>query len=110
MTTENSTTIDPNLRKAAVLLRSLDAETAAMMLGQLSAEEAAALRGAMRVLGSLGSEEQAEVLAELGRGRTGSALAAKTSTAAGDVELSLSGAFDKASAEGLGSHIATAAR
>jgi flagellar motor switch protein FliG len=40
-----------NLRKAAVLLRGLDADTAAMLLGQLSAEEAAALREAMRGLG-----------------------------------------------------------
>ncbi len=47
------TNVDPNLRKAAVLLRSLDADTAAVMLGQLSAEEAATIRAAMRAVGQV---------------------------------------------------------
>ena len=47
------TNVDPNLRKAAVLLRSLDADTAAVMLGQLSSEEAATIRAAMRAVGQV---------------------------------------------------------
>ncbi|HEX5472679.1 MAG TPA: FliG C-terminal domain-containing protein [Lacipirellulaceae bacterium] len=77
--------VDVNLRKAAVLLRSLDADTAAMMLGQLSEEEATALHGAMRALGPLESREQADVVAELRRAH----VAAKDSIAS-QVELSLS--------------------
>src|SRR5262245_52355901 len=53
-----------NLRKAAVLLRSLDSETAAVMLGQLSREEAGSLRAAVRELGAIDPEEQADVMAE----------------------------------------------
>jgi flagellar motor switch protein FliG len=83
------TMIDPNLRKAAVLLRSLDADTAAMMLGQLSPDETSAIRSAMRALGAVESDEQANVVAELRRSQPGR----KTPTA-GDVELSLSSAFD----------------
>jgi flagellar motor switch protein FliG len=56
-----------NLRKAAVLLRGVDGDTAAMLLGQLSAEEAAALREAMRELGPVDPDEQADVLAEFRR-------------------------------------------
>jgi flagellar motor switch protein FliG len=77
--------VDPNLRKAAVLLRSLDADTAALMLGQLSAEEAAAIRGAIRELGAVESDEQADVAAEL----RGSRRVAGPSHLR-DVELSLS--------------------
>ena len=61
------TTIDSNLRKAAVLLRSLDADTAAMLLAQLSPEEAAAIRAAIRALGPIDPEEQADVVAEFRR-------------------------------------------
>ena len=59
------TNVDPNLRKAAVLLRSLDTDTAAVMLGQLSAEEAATIRAAMRAVGQVETDEQADVAAEL---------------------------------------------
>ena len=59
------TNVDANLRKAAVLMRSLDADTAAVMLGQLSAEEAAKIRAAMRAVGQVEVEEQADVMAEL---------------------------------------------
>jgi flagellar motor switch protein FliG len=82
--------IDPNLRKAAVLLRSLDADTAAMMLGQLSAEEAAALRGAMRALGTVDSDEQADVVSELRRTQSAHSASALKHD---DVELSLSASF-----------------
>jgi flagellar motor switch protein FliG len=74
-----------NLRKAAVLLRSVDADTAAALLAQLSAAEAAAIREAIRTLGPIDAEEQADVLAEF---RRVSPLASEP--AARGVELSLS--------------------
>jgi len=76
---------ESNLRKAAVLLRSLDADTAATMLAQLSPEEAAAIRGAMRKLGSPDAEEQADVLAELRTARP-----RKNGASTSGVELNLS--------------------
>src|SRR3954454_23730256 len=82
------TNIDSNMRKAAVLLRSLDADTATMMLRQLSAEEAAAIRVAMRAVGPVESGEQADVVAELRRVRP-----KKKVPDAADVELALSPAF-----------------
>jgi flagellar motor switch protein FliG len=82
------TNIDPNLRKAAVLLRSLDADTATMMLGQLTAEEASAIRAAMRVVGQVESSEQADVAAELRRERP-----VKAPSSRPDVELELSSSF-----------------
>lgn len=82
------TNIDPNLRKAAVLLRSLDADTATMMLGQLTAEEASAIRAAMRVVGQVESDEQADVAAELRRERPVKAVSRRP-----DVELELSSSF-----------------
>lgn len=81
-------TIDPNLRKAAVMLRSLDGDTAALMLAQLSPQEAAVIREAMRAVGAVSLDEQAHVVAEL-RG----ASTPKKSASTGDVELSLSSAF-----------------
>lgn len=59
-----------NLRKAAVFLRSLDADTAARLLAQLSPDEAQQLRAAARTLGSLDPIEQAEVSAEFHRAKT----------------------------------------
>ena len=59
----------PNLRKAAVLIRSLDAETGASLLAQLSPDEAAALRAAIRALGPIDPEERADVVAEFRRAR-----------------------------------------
>jgi flagellar motor switch protein FliG len=95
--------VDPNLRKAAVLLRSLDADTAAMMLGQLSAEEAAAIRGALRELGTVESEEQADVVAELRGSRR-----AAGSPHSSDVELSLSSGLAHGSYEPAGLQVAGA--
>src|SRR3954452_5323171 len=92
MNKESSMTMHANLRKAAVLVRSLDADTAAMMLGQLSAEEAATIRAAMRSLGQIGSDEQAGVLAALGRDRVPTA-----GTETGGVELLLSSTFQNSS-------------
>jgi flagellar motor switch protein FliG len=83
---EFMTKVDPNLRKAAVLLRSLDADTAAVMLGQLSADEAAKIRAAMRAVGQVDTGEQADVMAELRGARPTLQYAAGT----GDVELTLS--------------------
>ena len=82
------TNVDPNLRKAAVLLRSLDVDTAAVMLGRLSSEEAATIRAAMRAVGQVDTGDQAEVVAELRGTRP-----AKIASGAGDVELSLSSSF-----------------
>jgi flagellar motor switch protein FliG len=83
------TNVDPNLRKAAVLLRSLDADTATVMLSQLSAEEAAKIRMAMRAVGQVATDEQANVMAELRGARPQKQYA----SAAGDVELALSTSF-----------------
>ncbi|HEX2475309.1 MAG TPA: FliG C-terminal domain-containing protein, partial [Lacipirellulaceae bacterium] len=56
-----------NLRKAAVLIRSLDADSAASLLAQLSADEASELRAAAQSLGPIDPEERADVLAEFRR-------------------------------------------
>lgn len=58
-----------NLRKAAVLLRTVDADTAAALLAQLSTDEAMALRTAMQGLGPIDPQEQADVLSEFRRER-----------------------------------------
>jgi flagellar motor switch protein FliG len=89
------TNVDRNLRKAAVLLRSLDTDTAAVMLGQLSAEEAATIRAAMRAVGKVETHEQADVMAELRGARP-----AKIASGSGDVELTLSSRYpDESSGE-----------
>lgn len=79
------TTISSNLRKAAVLLRSLDSDTAAIMLAQLSPEEAASIRSAIRALGPLDPEEQSDVAAEFRRTRP-----TVIEQASGGVELAFS--------------------
>jgi flagellar motor switch protein FliG len=56
-----------NVRKAAVLLRSLDADTATTLLAQLSRAEAEAVRDAIRSLGPIDPDEQADVAAEFRR-------------------------------------------
>ncbi len=89
------TNVDPNLRKAAVLLRSLDADTAAVMLGQLSAAEAATIRAAMRAVGQVETDEQADVAAELRGGRSTKQYSSDT----GDVELALSTSYANESYE-----------
>jgi flagellar motor switch protein FliG len=76
-----------NLRKAAVFIRSLDAETASTLLAQLSPSEAQALRAATRLIGALDPEEQADVVAEF---RSARPLA--TESANDGVELALSNA------------------
>lgn len=74
-----------NLRKAAVLLRSLDSDTAALMLAELSPAEAAAVRAAIRDLGVMESDEQEDVAAEFRRNRP-----VRTKSPARGVELELS--------------------
>jgi flagellar motor switch protein FliG len=59
--------LSTNLRKAAVLIRSLDADSAASLLAQLSANEARNLRAAAQALGPIDPEERADVLAEFRR-------------------------------------------
>jgi flagellar motor switch protein FliG len=83
--------ISANLRKAAVLLRSVDADTAATLLSQLSTDEAMGLRDAMRALGVIDPAEQADVLAEFRRERP---LASEPANHG--VELSLSSTDDSA--------------
>ena len=94
------TKVDPNLRKAAVLLRSLDADTAAVMLGQLSSEEAAKIRAAMRAVGQVDADEQASVVAELRDTRPTKQYA----SGAGDVELTLSTSFTRGPFGGHGAN------
>jgi flagellar motor switch protein FliG len=96
------TNVDRNLRKAAVLLRSLDVDTAAVMLGQLSADEAATIRAAMRAVGQIATDEQADVMAELRGARP-----AKIASGSGDVELTLSSRYPD---ESSGEVVATSAK
>jgi flagellar motor switch protein FliG len=53
-----------NLRKAAVLIRSLDSDTAATMLQRLTPDEAAAVRAAIGSITQVDSDEEADVVAE----------------------------------------------
>lgn len=84
------------LRKAALLIRSVDGDTAAALLAQLSPEEAVAVREAMRSLGPIDSDEQASLVDEL---RLSSSSAMKRLDHG--VELSLSSAMN-----GDGAHAA----
>ena len=61
------TSLTTNLRKAAILMRSVDAETAATLLAQLSPAEAAAIRQTIQALGPIDAEERADVAAEFRR-------------------------------------------
>lgn len=61
------TQLPRNLRKAAVLLASLDPTQAEALLGQLSTDQADALRQALGTLGELDRVEQCEVIEEFVR-------------------------------------------
>jgi flagellar motor switch protein FliG len=61
------TALNANLRKAAILIRSLDADAAAALLSQLSPAEARDVREAIQSLGSVDDEERADVSAEFRR-------------------------------------------
>ena len=82
-----------HLRKAAVLIRSLDAETAAGLLAQLSPTEAAAVREASRGLGPIDHIEQVNLLAEFRR-----ASPADNEPTSRGVELSLSSQHEQCDA------------
>jgi flagellar motor switch protein FliG len=60
-------TLSPNLRKAAILFRGLDADMAAAMLSRLSPAEAKEIRLAIQQLGEIDEEERADVHAEFRR-------------------------------------------
>lgn len=57
----NAQLLSPSLRKAAVLLRSLDAESSAVLLASLSTDEARAVRQAIRELGEIDPLEQQQL-------------------------------------------------
>jgi len=61
------TALNANLRKAAILIRSLDADAAAALLSRLSPTEAREVREAIQALGSVDDEERADVSAEFRR-------------------------------------------
>jgi flagellar motor switch protein FliG len=85
------TNTNSNLRKAAVLIRSLDADSAAGLLAQLSPAEAASVRDAIRALGPIDPDEQSDILAEFRRIRP-----LATDVGRRGVELSLSQPVDDA--------------
>jgi flagellar motor switch protein FliG len=59
--------ITANLRKAAILIRTLDADTAAGLLAQLTPAEAKEVRLAIQALGAVEEDERADVSAEFRR-------------------------------------------
>ena len=78
-----ATSNDNEIRKAAVLIRSLDGEAAAAVFARLSADEARALRAAVRDLGDVSDDEQHDVAQALRETET------TTAPSVGGVELSL---------------------
>ena len=78
----------PSIRKAAVLIHSLDADSAARLLAQLGPGEARALREAMRSLGTVEDEELSCVTAELQRQPKRTPSSSEQGTAAVVLELS----------------------
>jgi flagellar motor switch protein FliG len=75
-----------NLRKAAVLIRSLDADTAAKLLRQLSPAEAKSLRMAIQSVGPIEADERADVAAEF---RRVAPIAAEEPSSGVEVDLSI---------------------
>lgn len=57
----------PNIRKAAILIRSLDAESSARLLAHLSPDEVQSVRSAARSLGPVDPQELGTLLAEVRR-------------------------------------------
>ncbi len=55
---------DDSLRKAAILIDSLDTQTAEQLLGQMTSEEAALVRAAMSQLGAIGTDERDGIINE----------------------------------------------
>jgi flagellar motor switch protein FliG len=88
--------LPPSLRKAAVLIASLDERTADAMLESMSADEAAKVRSALVTLGDIPADEQRRVLVEFFRRQGSPALATLSSD---DVALELSSAVDAPATE-----------
>jgi flagellar motor switch protein FliG len=63
----NTMTRVPSIRKAAVLIASLDADTADLLLGQMSAKQAEAVRREVVELNNIGPDEQQSVIDEFFR-------------------------------------------
>jgi flagellar motor switch protein FliG len=74
-----------NLRKAAILIRSLDTDSAAAVLSRLSPSEAKQVRLAIQTLGEIDAEERADVSAEF---RRSGAVARENPRDAVELELS----------------------
>jgi len=55
---------DDNLRKAAILVKSLDARTAERLLGQMKPEEVAQVRNAIEQLGPIDADERERIIRE----------------------------------------------
>ena len=87
------TALTANLRKAAILVRSVDADTAAVLLAQLAPAEAKAVRAAIQSLGPVDPDERADVAAEL---RRAGPLATEDPRCGIDVEISSSAADQSA--------------
>jgi flagellar motor switch protein FliG len=79
------TRTNTHIRKAAVLIRSLDGETAARLLAELSPDEVAAVRRAIAELGDIDSEERADIAAEF---RHAGSAAAQNRQRAVELEIS----------------------
>lgn len=84
-----------SIRKAAVLIRSLDGDSAARLLAQLGPGEARALREAMRSLGTVDDEELSSVTAELQRQPERPTSASEQGAAAVVLELSEDATADR---------------
>lgn len=80
-------TTSATLRKAAVLIRSLDADAAATLLARLTPAEALEVRRAIQALGEIDDEEQADVSAEF---RRSGAIAQESPQRGVELELSTS--------------------
>ena len=83
-----ATATENTLRKAAVLVRSLDEGAATALLSRLSANEARSLRAAIRELSPVGDEERERVAEEVRQANARTAPSARSPTPAG-VELAL---------------------
>jgi flagellar motor switch protein FliG len=83
--------LSPTLRKAAILISSLDVRTADALLEQMGEAQAQRVRDAVMELGEVPAEEQEQIIAEF-EGRLDSRLSLRESSVAADggVELALS--------------------
>ncbi|TWT77217.1 Flagellar motor switch protein FliG [Posidoniimonas polymericola] len=90
---------DHSIRKAAVLVRSLDAESVAALLSRLSPAEAKAVRQAVRELDHITDEDRQAVAAALrGGAHEPAEFDSEPAPAAAGVEFAVSGAYSAPSA------------